>query len=222
MKTLGAVAAAFLCAGCTAPNPLYAGAFGPAGGTSDGGAQADDAGVADDAGREAPPDLGKDAKTGCVTGTRKCSSAGEVMACVGGAYQLDRACAKDSKCAGGHCQPPPKSTFDQTGSACDENGGPRNVDCERLFGPTLACVPYLVMKQLSWVCTPPFGAGTAGSPCTHGGECESGLCGDSGTCFYACQSSGDCPGGDSGSFRCDAVSLVVEGVDAQPLGCVPN
>lgn len=97
------------------------------------------------------------------------------------------ACTSDEDCRlGESCGGP--------GSRCAPS--PNNVPCRRdAECPSGAiCRPILVpgappgsAPTLRTVCGPPLGAGEAGAPCRSGGECQSGLCLRTGTCFGGCQ-----------------------------------
>ena len=93
------------------------------------------------------------------------------------------ACSSDEDCRlGESCGGP--------GSRCAPS--PNNVPCRRdAECPSGAiCRPVLVpgaAATLRTVCGPPLGAGEAGAPCRGGGECQSGVCLRTGTCFGGCQ-----------------------------------
>jgi hypothetical protein len=213
---LGLVASCALWAACTTENPHYTGAsdFGPGGDAAIGG------------------DLASPIKPGssdmaipvtCVDGQRGCNMSG-ALGCVGGVFVEDRICPASSVCTAGHC-PAPTGGPTTVGKDCAPTGHPTESLCVAGLSGSLAavpsCQPFLGPMFLTptWVCAPRIGMGLPGQACTSGAMCRSGFCGGNGTCFRACISAADCPT-QGGPWKCEAVKIVVEGVQVQAPSCI--
>jgi hypothetical protein len=172
-----------------------------------------------------PPDV---APPLCLAGERRCVTAPVASeACSDGQWSSDRLCPFGARqqmnagCDHGYCAPPTPN-----GTRCD-NGGARENDCvgPGNLGPPFSCQPFITnatKHEVEWWCAIAVMRGTtpAGSPCTSGAECRTGICDGNGTCFRACQSTNDCRGLRN-RLVCKPVTIDVEGQALSTMSCAP-
>jgi hypothetical protein len=225
------------CAGCTRDNPDFIGGDSAEMGIQflgqdmarDNHPTTDDmaAGFARDLGASfGAPDLAHG--TQCTAGQRRCVSSPSTASelCDNGNYAIDRKCPYGSSaksgadCQSDYCAPP---TTDGT-TSCD-TGGPLEQICSgpANSAPDFTCQPFITNAQshgVEWWCAiaAVAGGGVAGSACQSGADCRTGYCGSNGTCYWACQVSGDCP---TFGMQCSAVTINVEGLALSAPSCVP-
>jgi hypothetical protein len=206
-------ALAIACAvGCTAHNPNY---LGDGGGGGSGG---DLAGVTVDL-ANAVVDLSGPMGV-CTQGQRKCSGTVASDRCEGGMFVVDRTCPADSSCANDYCGPPTATFGTQIGARCDGSGGAQQLQCMASPTAMLSCQPFVdpSTKNLRWFCDSPVATGKAGTHCTSGAQCRSGVCAvNAGLCFDACQRDQDC--GLNTGLTCQSLEITVEGVTVTAKGC---
>jgi hypothetical protein len=216
MRFLATVAVlAFACAGgCTAHNPDYTGDGGSGGGAGGdlAGVKVDLAGVVFDL---------SGPMGACSPGQRKCSGTVASDRCEGGMFVVDRGCPAGSSCMSTYCAPPTAMFGTQVGARCDANGGAQQLQCMASPTAMLSCQPFVDPSTMSlrWFCDNAVGAGRAGTHCTSGGECRSGVCAvQAGICFDACQRDQDCQLA-GGTLTCKSLPITIEGVTVTAKGC---
>jgi hypothetical protein len=215
MKYVAAIAV--LAAACTAHNPDYTGGGGGGGGAVPdlAGTTADLAGVVFDL---AGP-MGA-----CTGDQRKCSGTAASDRCEGGMFVVDRTCPANSSCTNDYCAPPTTTFGTQLGARCDANGGAQQLQCMASPTAMLSCQPFVEVgsKNLRWFCDTAVGPGKAGTACTKGSECRSGVCASApaSVCLDTCQRDQDCQLGSVGSMlTCKSMQITVEGVTVTQKGC---
>jgi hypothetical protein len=216
MRHLPTVAALgfLLAAGCTAHNPNFVGDAGGGGG----GGSTDLAGVTLDL---AGVVLDLSGPMGsCMGDQRKCSGTAASDRCEGGMFVIDRECPANSTCSANYCAQPTAVFGTSIGARCDAQGGAQQIQC--LAQPNLSCQPFVdtATKSLRWFCDSVVGSGRAGTHCTKGSECRSGVCAAAGVCFDACQRDQDCfaPAANP-QLTCKSLEITVEGVTVTQKGC---
>lgn len=218
--------------GCTASNPSYIGGNGGSGGVGgSGGPSADMA--AGGGGGMGPhdmavlqPDL---AGAMCTGDQRACVQVPTPMSvmCSSGMFTRDRVCpfgnvnGSGASCSKGYCQPPTTN-----GTTSCATGGPLEQICDQMGGGTThpySCQPFITNPStptVDWWCAIAAnrGSGVAGTSCTKDSDCRTGFCGSNGTCFWACQTTGDCL---SATLQCKQVTILVEHVTVTATSCIP-
>lgn len=164
----------------------------------------------------------------CTAGERRCvtSPSPTSEGCFNGAFGRSRTCPFGTKsmmgavCQSGYCQPPTTNGTTSCGT-----GGPLEQICSAPGNGSAAysCQPFIAdptTKSVEWWCAvaAQMGAGVAGSSCSKGSDCRTGFCGSNGTCFWACQNTGDCL---SATLQCSPVTIRVEGVTVDASSCIP-
>ncbi len=222
MRYLATVA--LLAVACTAHNPDYTGGGGGGGGGSAGGG----GGMGGDlAGTPPPADLaGTNVDLAgpmgpCTAGQRQCAGIVASDRCEGGMFVVDRVCPASSSCMNDYCAPPTPMVGTQVGLRCDANGGAQQLQCMASAAANLSCQPFVDANNhnVHWFCDSAVGAGRAGTKCTKGSECRSGVCAvNAGVCFDACQQSQDCTL-IAPNLTCQQTTIVVEGVTVNGKSC---
>jgi hypothetical protein len=147
-----------------------------------------------DGGQSASGDCGATQECDLVTGT--CTPR------PGAACMLEFDCRAGEVCSGGSCTPAGSSALCQRDSDCVSP----NV-CRLILDASSA--------KLVSLCGSPIGPAEAGARCHDNGECQTGLCLRSGTCFGGCQlgseasARSDCHGHDG--VICGETALVLPG-----------
>jgi hypothetical protein len=167
----------------------------------------------------------------CTPTDRRCiMTPVESQACTNGQWSDDRVCPSSPRfksganCQHDYCAPPMgNGTY-----SCDDGGGPFEDPCSGMGNSEASCQPFITDAAnltVEWWCAVAAaqGQGMAGAPCTKGGDCHGGFCASNGTCFWACQSSNDCPFSKSGHgpLPCTQVTIHVEGQDISAKSCTP-
>jgi hypothetical protein len=157
----------------------------------------------------------------CAIGERQCTGVVASDRCEGGMFVVDRVCPAGSQCASNYCAPPAPMLGTQIGARCDAQGGAQQLQCMASAQANLSCQPFVdpATHVLRWYCDSSVGAGKAGTHCTRGAECRSGICDAGGLCFDACQRDQDCNLGGVGTLTCKLVQITVEGTTYGAKGC---
>jgi hypothetical protein len=251
MRARACFVACLVIAGCTRANLSYLGGNGGNGGSGGAGGGAGGGGGGGNGGPDLSSPPGAHDMSGgvdlfgaagdmmmvCAPGARRCvdlpTPTSEQCNGSGTDYRVDRRCPfgnatmMGAACTSGYCQPP---TTNGT-TSCDGGGGPLEDVCSGPgnMGKEFSCEPFITdpaTKTVRWWCAVAAVASTtgggAGASCTSGAQCHSGFCGSNGTCFWACQSTGNCPqAGGGNTMPCTSVTLRVEGVNVTAKSCTP-
>jgi hypothetical protein len=221
--------------GCTASNPNFIGNVPSSDLASNGGAH-DLAGVGGDGGGGGGHGSGLDMADHSGDMAAQCSGDQRLciqvpsptsVLCTSGMFVKDRVCpfgngsSQGAVCQNGYCAPPTTNGTTSCGT-----GGPLEQVCEQMGSGTakpFSCQPFISNPStptVDWWCAVAAnkGAGVAGSSCTKDSDCHTGFCASNGTCFWSCQSTGDCL---SATLTCKAVTIKVEHVQVSATSCAP-